>query len=230
MGGQLTLTDATPEAPGRYRPGALSRGVGEKAVRAPLPCHDGATSRRSDHQGGNVDLAAVWQRVRRAVRRESGIFSEVGADEKATGEAVVVAIGAAMVGGLGALWPGEPRFAAGSWITTAIGTGTLGLAIGVGVIFLIGRLFKSQGTYVALFRAAGYASAPSALGIVPVIGGIAGAVWSIVLMVRAVKETQGVTDGAATAIVLIPVAVGIILGALLFAALFAAFLGFAAAG
>lgn len=176
-----------------------------------------------------MDLAAVWQRVLRAFRRESGVFGEIGADEKATGEAIVVAIGAALVGGLGALWPGDPPFQAGSWITSAIGTGTIGLAIGVGILFLVGRLFSSRGTYIALFRAAGFASAPGALAIIPVVGVFAGAVWSIVLMIRAVKETQEVSDGASVAIVLIPLAVGILIAVLAFAALFAALFGFAAA-
>lgn len=173
-----------------------------------------------------MDLAAVWQRVLRAFRREPGVFGEVGSDEKATGEAIVVAVAAALIGGLGTIWAGG--LDAGSWIGTAIGTGTLGLAIGVGILFLIGRLFQSRGTYIALFRAGGYAYAPAALGIVPVVGAIAGSVWSVVLMIRAVRETQEVSDGAAVAIVLIPVAVGILIAALAFATLFAALFGLAA--
>lgn len=173
-----------------------------------------------------MDLAAVWQRVLRAVRLEPGVLGEVGSDEKATGEAIVVAVGASLIGGLGAIW--SRTFDVGSWIGGAIGTGTLGLAIGVGILFLIGRLFQSRGTYLGLFRGGGYASAPTALGIVPVVGTIVGSVWSIVLMIRAVRETQEVTDGAAVAIVLIPVAVGILIAALAFAALFAAFFGLAA--
>ncbi len=173
-----------------------------------------------------MDLAAVWQRVLRAVRREPGVFGEVGSDEKATGEAIVVAVVASLIGGLGTIWSGT--FDVGSWIGGAIGTGTLGLAIGVGILFLMGKLFQSRGTYLGLFRAGGYASAPTALGIVPVVGVIVGSVWSIVLMIRAVRETQEVTDGAAVAIVLIPVGVGILIAALAFAALFAAVFGFAA--
>jgi len=157
------------------------------------------------------------------------VFGEIGADDRATGEAVLVAIGASLIGGLQALWPGDPPFAAGSWIVGAIVGGTLGLAVGVGIVFLIGWLFSGSGTYVGLFRAAGYASAPGALAVVPVVGGIVGGVWSIVLLIRAVKETQEVSDGKAVAIVLIPVAVGIILGVLLFAALFAALIGLDAA-
>ncbi len=175
-----------------------------------------------------MDLAAMWQRVLRAIRQEPGVFSEIGSDEKATGEAIVVAIGASLLGGLGAVWPGGARFSGGSWITGALGAGTLGIAIVTGVYFLVAKLFKSQGTYVTLFRAVGYGSAPSALGIIPVVGTIVGAVWSIVLMIRAVRETQGVTSGAAAAVVLIPVAIGIVIALVVFFALAVALFGFAA--
>lgn len=176
-----------------------------------------------------MDLAAVWQRVLRAIRREPGVFSEIGSEEKATGEAIVVAIAASLLGGLGAVWPGGARFGIGSWLSGGIVGGLIGLAVGTGIYFLIGRLFKSQGTYIGLFRAAGFAWAPQALGIIPVLGTIVGGVWSILLFIRAVRETQSVSDGTATAVVLIPIGIGFLIGILFFFAAIAALFGFAAA-
>jgi hypothetical protein len=106
---------------------------------------------------------------------------------------------AALVGGLGALFGG--RF--GGWILSGV-YAVVGLAIGAGILFLLSRLFKGQGTYISLVRGLGYAYAPQALAVIPFIGAVVGGIWSLILAIRAVKETQRVSDGAAVAIVLIP--------------------------
>lgn len=175
-----------------------------------------------------MNFNAIWARVQRAVKREPGVFGEIGADEKATGEAIAVAVGASLISGLGAAWPGGTRFGFVGWIVGAAIGGVVGLAVGAGILYLISRLFKAQGEFINLFRGLGYATAPQALGIIPFVGGIVGAIWSLLLAIRAVKETQNTTEGTAVAIVLIPVAVGIVLGLLLFLAALAAFFGFAA--
>lgn len=175
-----------------------------------------------------MDFNAIWSRVQRAVKLESGVYSEIANDAKATNEAFVISIVATLIGGLGAAFPGGTRFSFGSWLIGGVVGGALGLIIGAGVLWLISRLFKATGGYVEMLRALGYATAPRALGIIPFIGGLVGGIWSLILAVRAVKESQSTTDGAAWAIVLIPVVVFAILGLLVFAATMAAFLGFAA--
>jgi hypothetical protein len=37
-----------------------------------------------------VDFQAIWQRVQRAVKREDGVYAEIGADSAATVQAIVV--------------------------------------------------------------------------------------------------------------------------------------------
>lgn len=175
-----------------------------------------------------MDFNAIWARVQRAVKLEQGVYSEIANDTKATGEAFAVAIGASLIGGLRTIFPGGARFSLGSWLTSGFFGGILGLVIGAGVLWLVARLFKGQGDYIQTLRAVGYAQAPQALGIIPFIGTLVGMVWSVVLMVRAIKETQQVSDGAAWAIVLIPVAVVVIIGILAFAAFMAAMLGIGA--
>lgn len=177
-----------------------------------------------------MDLQAVWQRVMRAVRMEQGVFAEIGSDSAATGQAIVVTGGAALVSGLAAIWPGGQDFNVFGWIIGAAVTATVGLAIGVGILFLVSRLFGATGSYESLFRAGGFAFAPTALGIVPFIGGIAGAIWSLILAIRAVKETQGVSDGAAVAIVLIPAAIGFVIALILALIVGFALLGMRVAG
>ncbi|MEX0699919.1 MAG: YIP1 family protein, partial [Acidimicrobiia bacterium] len=96
-------------------------------------------------------------------------------------------------------------------------------------LFVLSRMFKGQGTYIQLFRGLGFATAPQALGLIPIIGGIVGGIWSLLLAIRAVKETQQVTDGAAVAIVLIPAAIIGVLVFLLLVVLSIALFGAAAA-
>ena len=68
---------------------------------------------------------------------------------------------------------------------------------------------------------------PTALGIIPVVGGLVGGIWSIICAIRAVKETQSVSQGAAVAIVLIPVAILFVIGLVLAFAIGLALLGIA---
>jgi hypothetical protein len=173
-----------------------------------------------------MDFNAIWARVQRAIRLEPGVYSEIGGDQKATGEALVVAIGASLISGLGSILPGGAEFGFGPWIFGGVVGVPIGLAIGTGILWLVSRLFGARGEYIHLFRGLGYASAPQALGFVPLIG-IVGSIWSLVLAIRAVRETQSVSDGQAIAIVLIPVVISVILFVLIAAAAFVAFLGFA---
>jgi len=168
-----------------------------------------------------VDFNVILDRVQRAVTLKEGVYAEIGSDQAATGQAIVVAAVAGLISSV---------TGAGGFFGRIIGGigGVIGLAIFSGVIFLIGRLFKGQGQYVELFRGLGYASAPSALGLIPFLGWIGG-IWSVVLAIRAVKEINKVSDGAAAVTVLIPV---VVIGFLVFILVVLAgiaMLGFAAA-
>jgi hypothetical protein len=174
-----------------------------------------------------VDFQAIWQRVQRAVKREDGVYAEIGADSAATVQAIVVVGIASLISGLSAIFT-SARFSFVGWIVGAAIAATVGLAIGAGILWLISRLFGATGSFESLFRSLGFAAAPSALGIIPFIGGLVGFIWSLILAIRAVKETQSVSDGAAVAIVLIPAAIAIVIGFLLVLIAGLAFLGFAA--
>lgn len=172
-------------------------------------------------------MEPIIGRLKRALKMETGVFQEIGADPAATVQAIIVVVAAALIGGLGVLiGPGD--FGFGSWILSGIFS-VVGLTVGAGIIYLVSRMFKAQGDYMSLFRSLGYASAPQALSIIPFIGGIVGAVWSIILAIRAVKETQNVVDGTAVAIVLIPAAIVFVIVLILVLAVGMAILGLGAA-
>jgi len=86
-------------------------------------------------------------------------------------------------------------------------------------LWLIGKLFSGKAEFMQMFRPLGYAYAPSALSIVPFIGGLVGGIWSLVCAVIAVRESEEVTTGSAVAIVLIPSAVLLIIAVVFVAAL-----------
>jgi hypothetical protein len=153
---------------------------------------------------------------------EPGVFQEIGADPTATVQAIIVVVVASLVGGLGTIFSGD--FDAVGWILGGAYS-IVGLAITAGVIYLISRLFQARGDYTSLFRSLGYASAPQALAIIPILGWLAGLVWSLILAIRAVKETQAVSGGAAAAIVLIPAAIVFVIVVILVVALGVALVG-----
>ena len=96
------------------------------------------------------------------------------------------------------------------------------LAVGAGILFLIGRLLGGQGHYSALFSTQAFSSVPSLL-LTPVLAllnltgtvvgsvlsiplGIGVGIWVIVLQVLGIRESLTLSTGRAIATVLIPIA------------------------
>lgn len=149
---------------------------------------------------------ALMDRVMRAVKLDPTVYKEVSADDTKTTEAMLVVAIAAAIGGLGTII-GPGNFTFGGWILSIALAPTLGLGIGTGVLWIIGKLFNGKAAFMEMFRPLGYAYAPSTLSIIPIIGGFIGLVWSMVCAVIAVRESEEVTTGSAAAIVLIPSAI-----------------------
>jgi len=166
----------------------------------------------------------IIERVKRAVTLSPGVYQEIGNDPQGTTQAIIVAAAAALIGGLGDLFGG--RF--GTWIFAAV-IGPVVVAVFSAIVFVVSRMFNAQGTYIQLFRTLGFAYAPQALNVIPVIGAFVGFIWMVILSIRAVKETQQVSDGAAVAIVLIPAAIIVVLVVIVVVVIGIGLLGFAAA-
>lgn len=170
--------------------------------------------------------ASLMDRLLRAVKLDPVFYREVAKDDTKTTEAMLVVFLANLIGGLGAIF-GPTRFRFFGWIVGAIVAATIGLAIGAGILWLLGKLFGGKAEFLEMFRPLGYATAPGALGIIPVIGSFIGSIWSIACAVIAVRESEEVSTGAAVAIVLIPVVIVLVLVLLAGVALLAT-LGFGA--
>lgn len=166
-------------------------------------------------------MDVIIERLRRALQLEPAVYREIAADDAATGQAIAVAAVAGLIGNL----TGSGNFI-GRVIAGAAGA-VIGLLIWTGIIFLVGKIFQGQATYIQLLRGMGYSSAPFALGVIPFLGFV-GFIYAIIMQIRAVREINQVSDGGAVATVLIPWAVFVLLGLLVFFAVMAAFLGFEA--
>lgn len=154
----------------------------------------------------------IKDRLVAAVTLKPEVYRQLGADQSATGQAVTVVVVAALVSGLSTIFTGEFGFI--GWIVSAILTAVL-FGVFVAILWGIGKLFAGVADYMSLFRGLGFAYAPTALGIIPVIGGLVGGIWAIVASIVAVREIHRVSQGAAVATVLIPVGVLLILFVLL---------------
>ncbi len=120
---------------------------------------------------------APLDRLVRALRLEADVFAEIADDERATGPALVLVLGAAGLAGLG-----SPH--------GLLGFGALALAwlVWVAAIHLGAGLLGLPQRLGPLFRAAGFATAPWALGLagaVPGLGALsfaAGQLWALAAM------------------------------------------------
>lgn len=149
---------------------------------------------------------AIAARLPRVLKLEGPVHGEIASDSNATIQAIVITAVAALVASL----TGE-----GGFVTRIIGAvilAPIGLFIWTGIAFLLGKMFGGQADYISLVRPMGYAAAPYALGIVPVIGQLVGAVYSAVIQVKLHQEVNKLSQGSAIAVVVIPLAVLFVIG------------------
>lgn len=146
----------------------------------------------------------MLERIIRVFKLDRQVFADIEHDEAATTQAaIVVAIvaGLAVIGNiisllLSFLNPQGTR--AGSILLSIVVTILLTFVnwvIWAGVTYLVGtRLFKGQATFIEMLREIGFATAPRMLGIIPCIGGIIGAIWSLIASYFAIKEGLDLDD------------------------------------
>lgn len=168
----------------------------------------------------------MFERILGVFRLDRRVFAEIEHDESATTQAaIVVAIVAALsvigsilqflvslVGG-GEARPGAILL---SIVVTFIAV-FVNWFVWSGVTYFVGtQLFKGQATFAEMLRVIGFAYAPRMLSVIPCIGGIIGAIWSLIASYFAIKEGLDLDDmeTIVTIIVgwIITVIIGIIIG------------------
>jgi hypothetical protein len=154
----------------------------------------------------------IWDRMKSAAMLDIATYEEVEHDEGLTTEAAMVVMLAAVARGIGGFDDG------GQGIIVGILGALAGWLVWAGVTYLIGdKLLGGTATWGELLRTLGYAQAPGVLlvlGILPVLGWLAGivvALWLLVTGIVAIRQALDFTTGKAilTAIIGWVVAVGI---------------------
>jgi len=177
-----------------------------------------------------MDFGVMINRMIRAAMLDVDFYEEVEADTSLNQEALMVVILVSIAAGIGAFLGGI----IGGSIVAAIGGLILAVIIGVVnyyiwayVTYFVGpTLFHGTAEVGELLRTLGYASAPrilSILSFIPCVGGLialAGAVWSLVTAVVAVRQALDFDD---TVNAIITVVIGWVIIVVIQLALFAIF-------
>ena len=145
-----------------------------------------------------MDFAAMFNRIIRAAKLEAAFYNEAEADTSLNQEALMVVILASVAAGIGSflqgLFLGDIGNAIIGLIVSAV-MGVVGYYIWAYITYFVGtNLFKGTADVGELLRTLGYASGPKLLSIlvfIPCVGplvSLAGAIWSLVAGVVAVRE------------------------------------------
>ncbi len=170
----------------------------------------------------------MFERIIGVFKLDRQVFADVEHDESATTQAAIVVAIVAALSVVGSLLQmlytlvrgGEMRL--GATLVTVIVTFVMAFvnwAIWSGVTYLVGtNLFKGEATFGEMLRVIGFAYAPRMLSVIPCIGGVIGAIWSLIASYVAIKEGLDLDDTGTIVTILVgwlvTVVIGFILGLL----------------
>jgi len=163
----------------------------------------------------------MYERLAGVFRLNANTFEEIEHDETATGQAAIIVAVVALISALGSGFfatAGQGNFLT-SFLSTLVWT-FLGWIIWSVVTYFVGTtFFGGQATVGEMLRVIGFAFAPQILAIIPCIGGLVGAIWSLVAGFVAVRQGLDLDDLKAA----LTIAIGFLvyfLGSILLASLF----------
>ncbi len=177
-----------------------------------------------------MDFTAMFNRMIRAAKLDVPFYNEVEADTSLNQEALMVVILVSIAAGIGSFLQGLFAGRIGDAIiglVLGVVAGVVGYYIWAYITYFVGtNLFKGTANVGELLRTLGYASSPKLLGIlvfIPCVGplaALAGAIWSLVAGVVAVREALDFDTGKAiitviigwVIILLISLAIALVLG------------------
>lgn len=144
-------------------------------------------------------MATFGERMIGAMKLDANTFEEIERDPAALGQAVTVIVIAAVSSGIGNIW----RIGVTPIVGGVIGT-LIAYLIWTGIVFLVAtKVMPAPGTksdFKEALRVLGFAAAPGVfyiLAIIPFLGPIIGFfvwVWTLIVMVVAVRQAFDYTD------------------------------------
>jgi hypothetical protein len=132
----------------------------------------------------------LFNRIVGVFRLSAPVFEEIEHDRTATGQAALVVAGVAILLGLGSGF--TTVTGVGNFLQTFITTfvwAFIGWVLWSGISYFVGTsLFGGRADMGEMLRVIGFASAPLALGIIPCIGGLVGALWAVAAGFVAIRQ------------------------------------------
>jgi hypothetical protein len=163
----------------------------------------------------------MYERLSGVFRLNSNTFEEIEHDQSATGQAAIIVAVVALLSALGSGFFASAS--QGSFLTSFLSTLVwtfLGWIIWSLVTYFVGTtFFRGQATVGEMMRVIGFAFAPQVLSIIPCIGGLVGAIWSLVAGFIAVRQGLDLDDLKAALTIVIGFLV-YFLGSVLLASIF----------
>jgi len=165
-----------------------------------------------------MDFKAYVMKGVELVKLNRDMAEEVSRDENAFTPAVLFFAIGGLAGGIGAIFSGG----AGSLILIMPIVAVAASFIGVGILYLLARLFGGAGDFKGYYSALGIGYLTAWAGVIPFLGAVL-SLWGIPVAVIITERVHRISMGKAVAVVLIPVAVVFLVAMLAFAG-FMAFL------
>jgi hypothetical protein len=138
----------------------------------------------------------MYERLAGVFRLNANTFEEIEHNESATGQAALIVLVVALISALSSgvyAATGQGNFIT-SFFSSLVWT-ILGWILWSLVTYFIGTtFFRGQATIGEMLRVIGFAFAPQILAIVPCIGGLVGAIWSLVAGFIAVRQGLDLDD------------------------------------
>lgn len=143
----------------------------------------------------------MLQRAIQAAKADPNLFETVEHDDGYTGEAGIIVAVVSVLGAIGTLLAGGGF---GGFIAALI-SGILGWFVWAGLTNFIGtRFFGGTADFGEMLRVTGYAQAPLALTIIPIVGLLA-FFWFLYVAVVALRQGLDISTGKAVAVGIIGV-------------------------
>ncbi len=166
----------------------------------------------------------MFDRILRVFKLDRAVFAEVEHDESATAQAATVVAIVAALSVVGTLFRllftlirgGRP--AVGSTILTVVIAFVVvfvNWVLWAGITYFVGtQLFKAEATFGEMLRVIGFAYAPRMLSVIPCVGSVIGAIWSLVASYFAIKEGLDLDDTGTIVTIVIGWLITVVVGAL----------------
>lgn len=161
----------------------------------------------------------MFQNALRAAQLDVAFYNEVEHDSSYTGQAAGVVVIASALSGIGS-WLGPASDSLFSAVIGGVVVSLIGWVVWSGITLGVGKnFFGGTADMGEMLRVLGFATGPTALGIVPIIGSLVGGIWALVAGVVAIREGLDFSTGKAVGTVIVGW-IAFVIGSLILSPLF----------